>query len=87
MINEIVTICKFLLVNPVTIVALTIGNGPLRQLWLRSTIVTQEMFYTRELERFANFEVNKTRENHDADLHGYTRWLLTPFSFVKLNAH
>ena len=31
-----------------------------------------------------NFEVNETRENYDAVVHGYTFLLLTPFSFVKL---
>ena len=30
------------------------------------------------------FEVNETRENYDAAVHGYTFLLLTPFSFVKL---
>ena len=30
------------------------------------------------------FEVNETRESHDAAVHGYTFLLLTPFSFGKL---
>ena len=83
MINEIVPICKLLLVNPATIAA---GKGPFQQ--LEGWNLADQRGPTKggseqpQGENGQTFQVNETRENYDAAVHCYTFLLLGPLSFV-----
>ena len=46
--------------------------------------MNKERFKQPQGENGQTFEVNETRENYDAAVHGYTFLIQTPFSFVKV---